>query len=51
MPSLPLASPPSSPMLPLPFPVFFDDRWIGAHGIGRFAAMLAERLPLLPLQL
>jgi glycosyltransferase involved in cell wall biosynthesis len=51
MPSLPLASPPSSLMLPLPFPVFFDDRWIGAHGIGRFAAMLAERLPLLPLQL
>lgn len=30
-------------------PVFFDERWIGPHGIGRFASMLAERIPLQPL--
>ena len=25
--------------------IFFDDRWIGPHGIGRFARELADRLP------
>lgn len=30
-------------------PVYFDERWIGPHGIGRFAANLAERIALQPL--
>ncbi|MBH1970629.1 glycosyltransferase family 4 protein [Moraxellaceae bacterium AER2_44_116] len=29
----------------------FDDRWIGNHGIGRFANELAKRLPIVPLLL
>ena len=30
---------------------YFDARWIGEHGIGRFAAELARRLPVVPLPL
>lgn len=31
--------------------IFADLRWIGEHGIGRFAKMLAERIPLVGLPL
>lgn len=31
-------------------PIYFDERWIGPHGIGRFAAEILQRLPgLIPL--
>lgn len=30
---------------------YFDERWIGPHGIGRVAARLAARIPFLPLGL
>jgi len=33
-------------------PIYFDDRWIGAHGIGRFAAEMKARLPgVVPLRI
>ena len=28
-----------------PHPIYFDDRWIGAHGIGRFAAEMKAEVP------
>ena len=32
-------------------PIYFDERWLGPHGIGRFAAELMQRLPgVVPLQ-
>jgi glycosyltransferase involved in cell wall biosynthesis len=33
-------------------PIYFDERWIGAHGIGRFAAEMKARLPgVVPLRI
>lgn len=31
--------------------IFFDDRWIGPHGIGRFATEISQRTGFLPLAL
>lgn len=32
-------------------PIYFDERWVGPHGIGRFAAETMQRLPgIVPLQ-
>lgn len=31
--------------------ILFDERWIGAHGIGRFAAEVAGRIPNRPLRM
>lgn len=32
-------------------PIYFDERWVGPHGIGRFATEIMQRLPgIVPLQ-
>src|SRR5438067_4301700 len=31
--------------------IYYDDRWRGPHGIGRFSAALLERLPGMPLRI